>query len=307
MHKVSMRVIEKFSRLDKNLACPCCKSENIKYYTTKFGFDLDKCGSCDHIFTNPFPSNEALDYYYNSDFKKFENEFFLESFEKRVPIFSDRIELMKAAGVGKNVLDVGSAIGIFIEANKLANSPFNISSCDLSRDACEYLKKKYPDLTVLNEDVNDLTDYDFDCVTLWDTFEHIPNPKELLNSIRRIMTDDGVFIFSTPNTHSFEWTVMGDGHVQLLPPGHVNLYNVDNIKILLNNNGFEIEQIETMNPSLDFTYIKNIIQNLDESVCGRAALELFKIIFDDEFFTKAQKLLRDNRFAGNMLVMAKKI
>ena len=54
-----------------------------------------KCSECNHIFTNPMPGEEALQYFYNSSFKDFENEFFLDSFENRIPIFRQRLELLK--------------------------------------------------------------------------------------------------------------------------------------------------------------------------------------------------------------------
>ena len=41
----------------------------------KFEYDMDKCFECNHIFTNPMPREEALQYFYNSSYKDFENDF----------------------------------------------------------------------------------------------------------------------------------------------------------------------------------------------------------------------------------------
>ena len=70
-----------------------------------------------------------------------------------------------------------------------------------------------------------------------------------------MLKKDGLFFFSTPNTDSFEWMVANTEHVQLLPPGHVNLLNIKSISKLLKNNGFSRKNYFTLNPSLDVDYV----------------------------------------------------
>ena len=304
--KVANTIHKNFPSSDKVDICSCCGSRKIDFFVKKFGYEMNICKECGHIFTNPFPSNAALDFYYNSDFKKFENEFFIQSFDARIPIFTGRLELMKQLNIGKKVLDVGSAVGIFIEANMRGDFEFDITACDLSEDACTYLISRYPELKVLNCDIENLEPAFFDAVTLWDTFEHIPNPKKLLEAISRQLKPSGYFLFSTPNTKSFEWSVMREDHVQLLPPGHVNLYNKDNIEIVLNNNNFSIESIETLNPSLDLTYIRSVVEGIGSNRSTRAAKELLELLTNEDLFERTLETMRDKKMAGNMLVVAKK-
>ena len=194
MLKVSNQIHENFDLDEKLFHCPCCEKTEIQYFTNKFGFQLDTCRSCDHIFTNPFPSGKALQFYYNSKFKEFENEFFLESFENRVPIFTQRLDLMSNLGCGRKVLDVGTAVGIFISANETSGRRFQITACDISLDACNHIQKAYPTVKVLNKDIQDLAPDNFDVVTLWDTIEHIPRPKDLLTSIKNQLSKRWLFL-----------------------------------------------------------------------------------------------------------------
>ena len=307
MAKVASEIHLRFKKTGKLVSCPCCKSDQIESYTIKFGFALDRCRSCFHVFTNPFPSDEALNYYYNSSFKTFENQFFIDTFERRMPIFKRRIEFMQHLGVGKRVVDIGSAVGIFLEANNRSAESFDITACDLSEESCNYLRSRFPNIIVLHRDVNELPPGDFDCVTLWDTFEHIPYPDLMLASVSGQLSDDGYFIFSTPNTNSFEWQVMGDSHVQLLPPGHVNLYNTENIKKILERNNFIVETIETMNPSLDLTYVRSALESVPDSISRRAALASLDLILHDSVIADVEKRIRSLRYAGNMLVVARKV
>ena len=99
MNEVAELIHKRFSLKDKINVCPVCASKMINFHVNKYGFNMDKCDECEHIFTNPFPSEEALNFYYNSELKQFENKFFEDSFEDRVPIFTKRIEIINKLGL----------------------------------------------------------------------------------------------------------------------------------------------------------------------------------------------------------------
>ena len=42
--------------------------------TEKYGFYFDRCVACGLLFCNPYPTDEQIHYYYNSDMKNFEND-----------------------------------------------------------------------------------------------------------------------------------------------------------------------------------------------------------------------------------------
>jgi len=307
MEKVTKKIHQLFKTGSKKNFCPCCSSGLIFSYTEKFGYNVDKCQSCDHVFTNPFPTNEALSYFYNSEFKDFENQFFIDSYENRIPIFEQRLDLMKNLDRVSNVLDVGTAVGIFLEANRRSDERLSIDACDISKNACAYLRENFPSTQVFNSDITELQRNEYDAVTLWDTIEHIPDPKKLLDGVKNQLRSGGYFIFSTPNTKSFEWEVMEKEHVQILPPGHVNLYNTRNIEILLNSHGFKVQGIHTLNPSLDLTYIKTVFgvsKDDENSMFSRAANLLLDLALSEEVFPHFEKSLQQKLYAGNMVVIS---
>jgi len=233
----------------------------------------------------------------------------LQSFDARLPIFSQRIELLIDIGAGKNIMDIGKEVGIFIEANKLYLNKFNIDACDLNASSCAFLREKYPEVKVINENVLNLETAEYDAVTLWDTFEHIPKVSHLLSAVKRQLRTKGLFIFSTPNTASLEWRVMDTEHIQLLPPGHVNLYNKHNINQLLLRNGFETLSVSTLNPSLDLSYLKNKFEsekNLDSKE-KRFIFEMYELLDDGQISEVVASNLREKKSAGNMVVVARKI
>ena len=306
MREVAEEIHRTFPLKEKTEKCIVCNSNYRKYFTKKYGYIIDKCMNCGHLFTNPYPSIDSLDYYYNSPMKDFENKFFEESFEARLPIFYPRVdEIKKYINHNKTLLDVGSAIGIFIEAIYRRGNPFNIEACDLSKNACIQLEKKFPKLKVHNINIYDFKDKNkyYDAVSLWDTIEHITSPEVLLKNINSILVEKGYLFFSTPNTNSLEWKTMGEDHIQILPPGHVNLYNSKNISILLEKYNFEVVKILTLNPSLDISYI---LKKKKENIISRFEQVFFDLLLESDFNTIFIDYLIQKRLAGNMFVIARK-
>jgi 2-polyprenyl-3-methyl-5-hydroxy-6-metoxy-1,4-benzoquinol methylase len=307
---VAQQLHEKFAQGERILSCPCCGSREIKFLVVKYGFQIDLCEHCSHLFTNPFPTTDALNFFYNSKFKDFENKFFIDSIEARIPIFDYRLKsLRKLLPVGARILDVGGAIGVFVEANHRRGSPFVIDVCDLSKSACDYLSSKHPNLNVINSDILQVDRGGYDCITLWDTLEHLPNPVALLDKIRSLLKSrESYFCFSTPNTRSLEWSVMEHEHVQLLPPGHVNLYNVHNIKYILGQAGFRVLSIDTPNPSLDLSYLERVLLDIEDEQARKPTVrfckELLKFLNDKSLLNHYYEELKSERRAGNMFVVA---
>jgi 2-polyprenyl-3-methyl-5-hydroxy-6-metoxy-1,4-benzoquinol methylase len=306
-------MMEKTGRLVATMAndtppakrCQICGSTELPHFSVAFGFDMKRCQSCGLIFCDPYPSGEQINAYYNSEMKEFENEFFRDSFEARVEIFARRVDLICDAEPTGRLLDIGSAIGIFIESLHRADTLFEISACDLSVAACEELRARFPGITVHNCDAANLeADKKYDVITMWDTLEHIVDLHKMLATVRRLLRTGGLFVFSTPNTHSFEWLVAGDRHIQILPPGHVNLMNTSNIVLLMEKSGFHVEDQQTLNASLDISYVENLLRE-DEIVAARTDAFLKQAISDPGYKTMLNDYLVANKMAGNVVTLVR--
>jgi len=286
--------------------CPICKSKDVNDYVEAYRFNMSICQKCKLIFCNPYPNDEQLYTYYNSKMKSFENEFFRESFDNRVELFKPRVELIKNYKAEGTLLDIGSAIGIFIEALSQNKTNFKVTCCDISKEACAELSHKYPEYKVLNDNFFNIDSTNkFNVISMWDTLEHIVDQNLLLNKIYDLLEDDGILIFSTPNTKSFEWEIAKEKHVQILPPGHVNLMNEENIQILLNNNKMKLVDSYTLNGSLDISYIKKLIAN-NEINDLNIGVYLKEKLFDSKFEKMLEEYLVDTKQAGNIVVVARK-
>ena len=307
MMKLVNNDVKKIKNKNKKLkTCPVCQDSKLRFFVKKYEFGMDKCESCGLIFCNPYPSKQQIYHYYNSEMKKFENDFFIESFENRLNIFYPRIEIIKKYRKSGKILDIGSSIGVFLEALKRVEHNFQLTCCDIDKDSCNKLRNRYPKVDVINSDFVDIEKIPYyDIITMWDTVEHIVDQNLLFDSVKKMLKKDGLFFFSTPNTDSFEWMVANTEHVQLLPPGHVNLLNIKSISTLLKNNGFSLKNYFTLNPSLDVDYVLKL-KNKENKSNVRQENYLCTLLSDNKFRTDFERILKKHKKAGNILVIAQK-
>ena len=65
-NKLAKEISEIENKNRKSNICSICKSNKIQFYIKKNGFNVYKCLNCDLLFSNPYPSIQQLEYYYNS-------------------------------------------------------------------------------------------------------------------------------------------------------------------------------------------------------------------------------------------------
>jgi 2-polyprenyl-3-methyl-5-hydroxy-6-metoxy-1,4-benzoquinol methylase len=105
----------------------------------------------------------------------------------------------------KTVLDVacGTAYGtVFLSDKRLKM----VVGTDLSKEALNEAKENFGN--IVNFLVSDATDMSFkegafDVVISFETIEHLMKYEDFVSEIKRILTDEGLFIVSTPNKLAF--------------------------------------------------------------------------------------------------------
>lgn len=148
-------------------------------------------------------------------------------------------------GHGGKILDVGCADGNLTAkvAKHLPNA--KVTGVDLYKKSIEFAKKKNPDVNFLVADARKLPfkKGEFDVVICAEALEHIPNNKEAVAEIYRVLGKNGTLIVlqdtDSPvfNFIWFFWTkwkgkVWEGSHISCMKPGE--LVN------LLKKNGFKI-------------------------------------------------------------------
>ncbi|NLN74771.1 MAG: class I SAM-dependent methyltransferase [Armatimonadetes bacterium] len=214
--------------------CNICQSVASNVLITKNGFDVYRCPDCGLAFTHPQPQqlSEQYDSSYFDIYRR-RRAFRLKRGDRRLR----KIELLKEPG---RLLDIGCSLGYFVEA---ANArAWQASGIEISPHAAEYARELGLDVkTGILEDA-DYSAASFDCVTMWDVLEHVPDPTAHMLEVNRILVDGGLVVLGTPDLGHFRFRVGRENWRHLKPSEHIYYFDKSSITRLLNKTGFEVVQ-----------------------------------------------------------------
>lgn len=147
------------------------------------------------------------------------------------------------------LIDIGCGTGGFIEYLSKNNKKIDARGFDASKAQVNYANQNK--LNVAH--ANNIGDYlkispadskAIDIVTLWDVLEHIRTPNIILNEIKNLLSKDGVIYISVPSAGAQSWKMtlykLLRKKYSFDPWEHVFYYDLKSIKILLENNGYQI-------------------------------------------------------------------
>ncbi|MFN8008977.1 MAG: class I SAM-dependent methyltransferase [Terriglobia bacterium] len=139
------------------------------------------------------------------------------------------------------ILDVGCGSGNFVrEMEQLGWEAYGL---ELNHGAARYARDQM-NLKVSQGSLpnSKMEGGFFDVVTMFDTFEHMPNPIEVLEDAQRILTPGGLLILNTPNFNSLYRKVFKDRWFNVAAPLHYYLYAKEPLKAMLQRSGFLVEK-----------------------------------------------------------------
>jgi 2-polyprenyl-3-methyl-5-hydroxy-6-metoxy-1,4-benzoquinol methylase len=123
------------------------------------------------------------------------------------------------AAAGGRLLEVGAGYGLFLAAAREAG--WTTSGVELSRTGAQHAQ----DTLGLDVFCGQLEDAPlasgFDVVCAWDTAEHVPDPLSFWRTVRSLVADDGVVLFSTPYVSSLPARLLGTRWWTLKPTEHI--------------------------------------------------------------------------------------
>jgi ubiquinone/menaquinone biosynthesis C-methylase UbiE len=155
------------------------------------------------------------------------------------------------------VLDVGSAcgdFGVLLHKQKdceVHGMEFSKASIEIAKNTHAYSVIHQVDLN--NFDERNFEDYydHFDCIALLDVLEHVLNPKQVLQRLKRFLKEGGFFVISLPNiafgdiklqllTDNFTYTETG-----ILDETHVRFFTFRSIADLLSGLSIQVLDCST--------------------------------------------------------------
>jgi 2-polyprenyl-3-methyl-5-hydroxy-6-metoxy-1,4-benzoquinol methylase len=177
---------------------------------------------------------------------------------------NDRMRRMLAVVLAKGarrVLDIGCGRGVFpAELRRFGAEAYGVDVFDPDSVAADGWSYTSGDITRGLP----YPDCGFDCVTLGEVIEHVPDPDGLLRDIRRVLAPGGWLVLSTPNlvcwanrvlvplglqplftetssrvTLGRRWRMLGQGS---RAQGHLKVFTHRSLAEILELHGFEVHE-----------------------------------------------------------------
>lgn len=271
--------------------CPICNSQNLKIVVNfknrpysifwrdeklpTFNLKVAKCSECDFLF-----QYSAYNKKYDKIMNRVYNDYFLVGDSiKEFPInketFSVQFDFLEKNLNFKeieNVLEIGSSRGDFLYNLKSLYPHLNILGLEPS-------KLNFVGVPTINAFFKkELFSNKFDLIILRHVFEHIKNPKEFLNEVKSILSENGKIFIEVPNT-------LRDlkDRVEIFSPDHVNYFTPKSLNTLIESLNLNSNSILNDN--------KNHLHTLISKESKATKIEYEEI---DENLSKYKRSIKDS-------------
>lgn len=216
-------------------------------------FTLVRCLQCGLVYLNPRPTVDAIGAYYPP------------TYESHAPLLPEHLPwpqrwlvqygfwkrcqpLLVGHSRGK-VLDVGCGTGHFLAAMKKYGH-WETVGIDPSEEAIRFAKEVlHVEAYVGRAEEIHLPDHTFDAVTMWDTLEHLHDPRSALMEVQRILKPRGQLLLRVPSLDSLDAHLFGPHWAGLDIPRHLTVFSRKTLSRLLVETGFTIERLWCMSGS----------------------------------------------------------
>lgn len=229
-----------------NSGCPLCGRKNnsiIRRFKDKSYYNCFHC-SMDYMLSHKKDTVYADDYFF-TDYKKQYGKTYLEDFEHIQDVGNSRIRwILKKIKKGDSLLDIGCAYGPFLKASE--KNGLQAFGIDISYQAIEYIKNHLSLPAVrspfpLSKPLGFKTP--FNAITMWYVIEHFKNLDDVLSQVNSLLSDGGVFAFSTPNASGISGRKEYKKFLYNSPSDHFTLWSPVSAKKVLKEYGFKVYKI----------------------------------------------------------------
>jgi len=178
------------------LCCKVCGSNTVAIYGKFDASTLFRCNSCNVIFRI---DDAKIDYFEENEksiavWQEYERLYY----SGRSVTYSKILDYL-GAGNNKRLLDVGSALGWFMEmAGTRGYEAWGIEPSKYVAPLGQARTNRPVDISTV-ENIPHPANF-FNVVTLFDVLEHTDDPKISLLEVKRTLSDDGMLVIRVPDT-----------------------------------------------------------------------------------------------------------
>lgn len=292
----------------KNILCPACNVEG-KESVIKNGFKYDECQSCYTLYVNPRPSAKVFEDFYNhSKSSKYWATTFYKTTEnsRRENLWKPKAQNIKRIASKYKLsdfqaIDIGGGYGTFAEElSKIISNPVIIV------EPAPHLAKicREKNLKVIEKFLENIEHEDLSnrrsLFLSFELFEHLHSPNLFLKKLYNLMKPKDLFYFTTLSSIGVDIQSLWNNSKSITPPQHLNFFNPNSIKILLEKNDFTLLEVNTPG-KLDI----DILFNQKESIQDKFWKTFINTSSADQK-EKMQKFISEIGYSSHMEIICTK-
>lgn len=224
------------------VGCAICGATRTRRLYTKSGYDIGRCVRCGLVYANPRAPRETILGRYSSDYfwKEYlpalgvvDGDYDLSRFDAR---YAPLLELLGPAS-GRRLLEIGSGAGFFLKSAERRG--WSVTGVELSEEASRFARERLG-LDIRREPAEKLAvpAASFDAAVMFDTIEHLFDPRAVLTSIARALVPGGQLLVSTPNFLALGRRLLGPSWAVLSPLEHMFYFEEKTLMRLVQECGF---------------------------------------------------------------------
>lgn len=172
-------------------------------FTHDYPTRLLACCRCRLLYRSPRPTAESVLQAYAGE--RYSAERLPQMVASQRALFLPRArKLARALEPGARVLEVGSFVGGFLRAaREIGLDALGLDPSESLTELCRRAGLRVERAT-LDEYADHCGGERYDAVTIWNTFDQIPRPRDLLAAVRRILRPGGLVALRVPHGLCFE-------------------------------------------------------------------------------------------------------
>jgi SAM-dependent methyltransferase len=231
-----------------DLTCSICSANSFAPLFTKGGFEILKCASCDVVFTNIPRGLDLLSIYDESYFQGGQSHGYGDYLGTRAVMrreFKSRLRHIRRLmnfESGLRLLELGSAYGFFLDD---ARKYFECTGIEVSKPAADYARQRGH--RVINQPLTEATlpaIGKVDIVTMFEVFEHLPDPVATFKLLDRCLNPGGVIMLTTGDIDSINARLFGKHWRLMMPPQHTYLFSKQTLRSIFERMNYKIEVVK---------------------------------------------------------------
>jgi len=270
------------------------------------GLCVIDCKRCGWAHLESMPDADALLHFYESEFWQVEKAGALEHIEDQrdwwAAIYGDWLELVRPYVPGKDLLDVGSGYGFFMDA--ALKHGYDVWGIEPSHKAEVYSRDRLKgrvwhgtwESFVPAHVAAPITPTRFDCISAVWLIEHLPDPLAFLRWAHEHLVSGGVLLAVVPNDFSpmqFKANAKVGKPFYWIDKTHLSYLTPESFANLLGRAGFRIVERSTLYPVEKF-----LMDGLDYTVNTELGAYLYGGIIDVDL--KLTRVERTKRYRDHV-------